>query len=233
MKKLSIQIAVVLLAVLVICPSAMAGWVLMEKEGQKNLISEGRIKTVPQDASEGWTVMDFKKGQILLVDLENKIYAVSSFDEFCQSMKKLAAKIKAMFGKNMQEKKPVKVEVVKAGSGGKIAGYDTVKYKVMADGKLREEVWISSNPEFAKDFRPNMLTKLMACGAQKDDVEFSAAYQKMMASGWVMRSIDYEGGQPQTDTDVVKVTKQEIPESEFQVPQGLKKASMEELITAM
>jgi hypothetical protein len=228
MKKLYINIAVVLLAVLVFCPSATF---ILEKDGQRNLISQGRIKTVPQDASEGWTVMDIKKGQILLIDLENKAYALASFDEFCQSMQKLAAKIQNMFSKIKQEKKPAKVEVVKAGSGGKIAGYDTVKYKVMVDGNLQEEVWISSGPEFAKELPPDMLAKLMACGAQKDDVEYSAAYQELMASGWVMRSINYEGGQAETDADVVKVTKQDITESEFQIPQGLKKTSMEELIT--
>ena len=233
MKRIAIVALAALLALLVICPLAMAGWVVLDKDGQKNLISQHRIKTVSQSAEDGWTVMDFKKDQILLVDLENKAYAIASFDQFCESMQKLANKIQSMFGKIQQEKKPAKVEVVKAGSGGKIAGYDTVKYQVMVDCQLQEEVWISPRPEFAKDLSFDRLAKLMACGAQKDDAEYSGAYQKMMASGWVMRSVNYEGGQGETDAHVAEVTEQDIPESEFQVPQGLKKASVEDLITGM
>lgn len=230
MKKLIIQIVVIMLCMFAISLPAWAGWVLVEQDGQKNLISKGRIKTVPPDASEGWSVMDFKKGQILIVNFEDKTYTQASLDQFCKSMQQLKAKIKGMMSKDDQQKKPAKIEVIKEGPGGEIAGFKTEKYKVMMDGQLYEEVWLTTEPEFIKDFNPAMLTKLMTCAAEDQDVENSPAYQKMVASGWLLRSIDYEGGQADTQTDVVKVTKQDIAESEFAVPQGLKKTSIENMI---
>lgn len=230
MKKLAIQMGVLLIGLLVISQPAWAGWVLLEQDGQKNLISQGRIKTVPPDATEGWSVMDFKKGQILIVNFEDKTYAQASLDQFCKSMQQLKTKIQAMLSKTKQPPKPLKVEVIKQGAGGKIAGVNTEKYKVMMDGQLYEEVWLTTELEFIKDFNPAVLTKLMTCGTGDEDVENSPAYQKMVASGWLLRAIDYEGGQADTQTDVVKITKQDIAESEFAVPQGLKKTSIENMI---
>jgi len=230
MKKLIIQTVFALLCLLAASLPAWAGWVMVDQSGEKNLISQGRIKTVPQDASEGYTVMDFKKGQVLIVNLEEKTYAEASLDQFCKAMQQVMAKIHSMFNQVEQPKKAQKVEVIKQGPGGKIAGFNTTKYKVMVDGKLKEEVWLTVEPDFVKEFDPTMLSKLMACAAQPEDPESSPAYQKMIASGWLLRSIDYEGAEADTQTDVTKLSKQDIPESEFQVPQGYKKTTVDSIL---
>ncbi len=231
MKRLTIHIVFVLVFLFAACVPAWAGWVLVEKGGEKSLISQGRIKAVPKDASEGWSVMDFKKGQILIVDLQKKTYAQASLDQFCTAMQKIVAHIRAMMGKAGQEKqKAKKVEIVKQGPGGKIAGFNTEKYKVLANGKLHEEVWLTTEPEFVKDFDPAMLNKMLGCATEQEDIESSPVYQKMVASGWLVRSIYYNNGNADTRTDVVKIAKQDVAESEFKVPQGYKKITVDKIL---
>jgi hypothetical protein len=44
--------------------------------------------------------------------------------------------------------------------------------------------------------------------------------------------VKYEGGNPEYETDVVKLEKKTIPESEFKTPLGYKKISFSEMATA-
>jgi len=233
MRKTAMRLALALLSLALVAAPVWAGWVQVEKEGEKLLISQGRIKTVPEDPAEGWTVMDFKKGQILVVNPQDRTYAQASLQQFCQTMQQFMSQMKAMTGKKSEtEPKAVKVEVVKQGPGGKIVGYDCTKYRVLVDGRLKEEVWLTSEPEFVKDFDPGLLSKMIGCAAGRGDVESAPAYQRMISSGWVLRAITHENGQAETETDVISLQKEDIPEDEFKAPQGYRQTTLDEALKA-
>ncbi|KMY66324.1 hypothetical protein AAU61_17855 [Desulfocarbo indianensis] len=233
MRKIAMRLVFALICLALVAAPAWAGWVQVEKEGEKLLISQGRIKTVPEDPAEGWTVMDFKKGQILVVNPQDRTYAQATLQQFCQTMQQFVSQMKAMAGKKAEaEPKAVKVEVVKQGSGGKIAGFNCTKYRVLADGRLKEEVWLTTEPEFVKEFDPGLLSKMIGCAAERGEVESSPAYQQLISSGWVLRAITNDNGQPEAETDVISLKKEDISEDEFRVPQGYRQITLDEALKA-
>ena len=63
--------------------------------------------------------------------------------------------------------------------------------------------------------------------------EFSTEYKKVESSGVELKSIMYEYGDAQTQTDVISIEKEDIPESEFEVPGDYKNVSFKEFLMSM
>lgn len=138
----------------------------------------------------------------------------------------------------------VDVSVTKAGSGGTIAGHPTTKYRVMADGVLYATVWVAKDISQMKEMKKlgldtmlGSFDKMHEClGADEDGMDVEVAvyasrdYKKIIDSGWVMKDATYfQSEMPVTMTEVVRLEKREIPASEFKVPAGIRKTSLEDL----
>jgi hypothetical protein len=55
-----------------------------------------------------------------------------------------------MMDKNKKSSKQ-DVSIVKSGDGGNVAGYKTVKFKVLVGGELFKEIWQSSDSSLMKE----------------------------------------------------------------------------------
>lgn len=224
---------------------AFAGWVQVDREGTTTLISDGVLKgtSVGDDL---YSILDAKKGNIIFIDSKRKVYSRESIDDFCEAVVAGMSKAnKKVPEENQGKQKPGKdapqVSFVKEGDGGVIAGYPTVKYRVLADGKLYEEVWLTTDPVVMKDleslFRTVMkkFEKCLFSVANATDslslsVEDTPEYQKMEQEGWQMKSRNYSGtGLPST-YEVIKLEKKDIPASEFEIPSGYKKIPVSEML---
>lgn len=147
------------------------------------------------------------------------------------------------------------VSIVNKGSGGIIAGHKTEKYTVLADGELYEELWIASDISLKKEIQANRMggmykteKRMSKCmgsmdmgmkGMNTNDPTDTPEYEKLIEEGWVLKAVMYmpgyfgEGNQSQTVTDIVKLEKRSIPDSEFKVPSGYRSLSVAEMMRGM
>ncbi|MCL4476432.1 MAG: DUF4412 domain-containing protein [Nitrospirae bacterium] len=240
-----LELSFVIAAMLVFTVPAFAGWVQVDSEGVTTLISEGMLKQTSR-GDDQYSILDTKKGNIIFIDSKRKAYSRESIDDFCKAVITEMSKAKKNMpgedqGKQKGGKDAPKVSVMKGGDGGVVAGYSTVKYKVLADGKLYEEVWLTADPAVLKDLESLFKTvmkkfeKCLSSVANVADslplaVEESPEYKKMEQAGWQMRSKSYFGGGQPATYEVIRLEKRDIPASEFEVPSGYKKVPIFEML---
>jgi len=239
LRKWSVLMAVAVVFWMVI--PADAGFVMVDQNGETMLISKGRIK----NSSEGivW-ILNGISDEMIFIDDEQKTYSHGTTDEYCNSLSAMFEQImkgvpeeqRMMMTKG---KKPFgqDVSIVKSGDGGTIAGYKTVKYKVLVNGELFKEIWLTLDSSLMKEYKPliPLLKKFNSCTNRMEmasSPENTPEYQKLWEAGFELKSVKYEGGNPEYETDVVKLEKKTIPESEFKTPLGYKKISFSEMATA-
>ena len=240
MKNIFNYIFTIVLFFLLIVKSQAQDWVMTESDNSVVYIGDGWVKSI-SNGEEGEFTFMFNAGNdiIMWIDEENLRYAKGSTDDYCNANKSLIAEMnKKMPAEqlkmmqemiNQQKAKPAPKVTVSKESGGVIAGYQTVKYSINSDGELYEEKWISNDPalqsiiEVSKSIQ-KLTTRFVKCALQDDSFiktspEFSAEYQDVAFSGIQLKSIRYEYGNQNTETDVVSLEKEDIPSSKFEVPE--------------
>ena len=226
-----------------------AGWVEVDRDGGKVMMSKGRVKSVDED---GWTLFNTKSKQMTIVDSSRQIYARGTIDDYCRMMKDVQQRMSG-FSKEMEnqmrnmspeqrammeemigqagttppgqqpmmgQKKPSKVSVIKKGSGGVIAGYQTVKYHVMVDGGLSKGIWLSNDASLAEALKERenvlkMMDRVEQCMSMDTEMvsmpEYSPEYEKLIRKGWVMKEVSGD----ETDVDVITLEQRSLSDSEF------------------
>jgi uncharacterized protein DUF4412 len=122
-----------------------------------------------------------------------------------------------------------------------IAGQPTRKFNVLVDGALYEEDWLTTDPALAKEFALDRASELMsrvsACAIASDPdpshpkgVDEGKIYQKLYPQGWPLKTVAHVGGKPRTKTEITKVEKRDVPDSEFKPPPGYRKAPLSEVM---
>jgi hypothetical protein len=225
-------------SILVLSGNLIAGIFMIEDDGSKTYISNGKLKEISE---EDGMIMDSKSGEIIYFSPDNRIYTRGKISVFCESMSKMMeqmmdsmpAEYKKMMGLG-QERKPPEVEIISEGDGGVIAGYKTVKYKVLANGELHEIMWLAIDASLIKEFKSlvGMLSEFQKCSKMmefgKPPVELSAEYVKLMEKGLTLKSVEYDNGYENIATSTANIEIKNIPDSEFQIPSGYKEMSFTE-----
>jgi len=152
-----------------LAPSAHAGWVFTESNGDETLISQGKMKTSWENGS---LIFDGEKNLLHFIDDRRQLIASGTIDELCEGMNQM---MESMFEdippeqremmKKMMQGETGESEVVDKGSGGKIAGFATTRYEVLQDGELREEIWTTDDASLRKEVQGviKALMKFSSC----------------------------------------------------------------------
>jgi len=230
--------------IMLLSATVEAGWIMLEREGDRTLISKGRLKSSADGIS--W-ILDGPANTLYFFDGNEKTYAAGTVEDYCgataalveQTMKNLPAEqrqtLEQMLKKDKGEAARHTVSVAEAGDGGMIAGQKTIKYAIQVDGELYEEIWLATDGDLTSEFKPlkPLLRKFSTC-ATTMGTEFtpenSPEYQRLMDRGVEVKSIAYSEGSPEPLTDVVKLEKTDIPESEFAVPRDFRKITFAEML---
>jgi Domain of unknown function (DUF4412) len=118
-----------------------------------------------------------------------------------------------------------------------IAGYQATKIMVSADGKPYQEVWLAKGLTLKADLDLKRLRGLQAQLTQaimphipsRQSVEEDPAYEQFLEQGYPIKIVELgEGGEPESVTEVVRLDKRNIPEREFQVPEGYRRIDLRE-----
>lgn len=224
---------------------ATAGLVEINKDGSKTVVSNGRLKSIDEDGN--YFVANSKNGTYMFVDMNSKNYMHLKVNECASDANPINGMKNSMMDnmsteqqKMMNEapeaaeaddkKLPPRVSIIKVGDGGKIAGYSTVLYRVIADDNPYEEIWISNDPIFKKEISKinyEVMDKIFECMNPYDEgegVEQSPEYKKLLKSGWVLKSQSFKG-EDEFSHEAKKIEVKNIPDSDFDIPHGYQKVT--------
>ena len=214
-----------------------AGWVLVEEDGQETVISKGKMRA---DWEQGAFILDGHSAKVHFIDDNRKMIASGSVEDFCTGMKQLLDNLlegvpeeQREMMKKMMGGEPPKVEIVEKGSGGKVGGFETVHYAIMADGELYEELWVTKDKALMVDCDPvmKMMGQFMSCVSTMTAMsagstpEASPEYAKIFGLGMIVKSLEKDEAEP-TET---LISKKEVPDSAFAVPEGYKAVAFSEM----
>lgn len=221
---------------------ACAGWIMVEKDGNASLISKGRLR----GSSEGtnW-IFNGPKSEMTFFDDAKKLFWSGTPDAYCkeisamieQMMKDIPPEQRKMMEKEAQSSSQ-EVVVKQTDDVATLAGFKTSRYKVLVDGELFEEIWLTKDSALMKEYKPliPLIQKHSACmGAFNTgfNPENSDEYRKIWENGFLLKSVKYALGHPETDTDVLKLEKGDLPDKEFETPAGYTKTTLSELWKSM
>jgi hypothetical protein len=118
-----------------------------------------------------------------------------------------------------------------------IAGHKATKIMVYADGKPYQEVWLAKGLTMKADLDLKRMRGLQAKLTQaimtdipsRQSVEEDPAYEQLLEQGYPIKIVELgESGEPDSVTEVVRIDKRDIPEREFQVPEGFRRIDLRE-----
>jgi hypothetical protein len=129
------------------------------------------------------------------------------------------------------------VKVESTAETAMIAGHKATKNLVYADGKPYQEVWLAKGLTMKADLDLKRLRGLQAKLTQaimidlpsRQAVEEDPAYEQLLEQGYPLKIVELgEGGEPESVTEVVRIDKRDIPDREFQVPEGYRRIDLHE-----
>ena len=239
-------IAAIVISLLAFAAPGLCGLIIIESDGAKSFVSDGKIKTVTQDPEDRPMIIDLKNDTITILNDQEKTAARGTLDEFCQMVETIRKTIEESMAQVKEQgipgmpdfsAKPVNIRIEKLGDGGEIAGFKTIKYRIYADGEPDEEAWIATDKKLTREFGDmEKLSKFGACASAAmgvNTVETAAEYQKLMETGWSLKSVSLKYGERETTSEVKSIEEKQIPDSEFQVPPDYKIEPLSSLMEIM
>lgn len=226
---------------------------------QRILIQANRLKTVVLGAAgtpASAVILDLDADTITHVDYAQRTYVTATSDEYARAMtasvaaatEQLAAMRDALKDlppeqRRMMEQmlgaqaptaggaacQPPRVEFRRAGPGATIAGYPTVRYGVLVDGKPDADLWLAPGIAAWRELDGRKLERMMgalargACGrgTRGDDLGW-----RIGAEGYPVRTVPRSGGA----VEVTRAQSQPLAATEFQPPPGFARTSMDQML---
>ena len=129
------------------------------------------------------------------------------------------------------------VKVEPTSETASIAGQSTTKIMVYADGKPYQEVWLAKGLTLKADLdlkrlrgiQAQLTQAIMADLPNRQAVEEDPAYEQLLEQGYPIKIVELgEGGEPESVTEVVRLDNRDIPDREFQIPEGYRRIDLRE-----
>lgn len=251
---MKIKRLIIALALLMLPTSALAGWVFTEQadddgEQEKIFIQAGKL-AVGQSENAIQTVFDTKSGQLLLINHQSKTYWQGTPQEMKSGMSSAmdaaiaqqtkdmppeqAAQYKAMMQamKEQMTNKPAgqaprpKVGVAKEGDGGKVAGYDTVKYAISQDGQVVAWYWVAPDLDLSDEFDMANMLEMMDGFNPEPDYSTDPALIAVFEKGYPLKVVELDQGQENVIEQKAAVEEKNLPAALFQAPAGYKRGDL-------
>jgi hypothetical protein len=259
----------ILLAAMTAAPvAAHAGWTstwtntAIKQKGQRAepqntsmALSGGRVRL---EQPEVITVIDYNSGRIIMMNPTKQHYWSGTVDEYVRDLTTARdEKVKMTYGqhnpvaRSKQAKadtyKPPKVDpaklpavsVTKTGLTGKVAGYDTEKYDIYADGELFQEIWVAPvdvSSDLNIDTYLALQRKMGAAKLGKSSGAYNALYlnedyRKLLANATVLKVVTHHlgGGFERVATSMQQ---DEVPDSQFSVPAEYRRVRLFDVLNA-
>ncbi len=136
-----------------------------------------------------------------------------------------------------QPAKRPEVKVESTSETATIMGSKATKIMVYADGKPYQEVWLAKGTTLKGDLdlkrmrglQAKLTQAIMADISSRQVVEEDPAYENMLDQGYPVKVVDLgESGEPESTNEVTRMEKRDIPDKEFQPPEGYRRIDLHE-----
>jgi hypothetical protein len=133
--------------------------------------------------------------------------------------------------------KPGVIKLERTKETTSIAGQPTRKFRVLVDGKLYQENWLTTDPalsqEFVLDKAAAAMSRVSACAesgetsaSHTQGVDEGEIYRELYLHGWPLKSVSYAGGKAAPRSEIRKVEKRDVADTAFEPPAGFSKAPL-------
>ncbi len=229
--------------------TAWAGWVIEENtvsakpngetrpaEPATMRVSQGRIRLSQPNAI---TIQDCVKGRFAIYVPERNSYWSGTLAEYAAQIAATQRDGSTTAGSvpKVDVASLPKIEVQKTDETAKIAGYDAVKYVILANGTKFQEIWLTTALNLSDDLKPDnyiecqrKMAVAMVGNSAKDfhALYRSPDYEKLVASGFPLKTVVYHTAGSYT-REVRSVAHADVPDSDFSIPAGAHKTSLGKL----
>lgn len=259
--------ALLFIALSMVPPCVHAGWVTtwtntavkqngdrMDPQNTSMAISGGRVRLEQPDVV---TVIDYNANRFTLINPVKHYFWTGTIDEYQREMaRERAQKMREQFAELGKSKRTPKTDdyklpkidpaklpalsISKTGLSEKIAGYDTEKYQIMADGELFQEIWVAPTMDVSGDLDPNryfaVQRKMTSTMMGKSAGEYNALYlndeyRKLTEKAFVLKIVTHHMG-GSFERSATSVSKTEVASSQFEVPEAYRKVRLLDVLGA-
>jgi Domain of unknown function (DUF4412) len=246
-----------LLAVaLLTAAAAEAGWLIVDDRGDQTLVSRGRLRIAGGQGDGQVMVLDLGRARVWVADTGRSLYWDGTVEEYCQGLRTIMPSPEEQLAERLKDlpadqraqveellKKrarggaavPPRVAVERTGETETIAALPTRKYRVLVDGALYEELWLTTEAALVGELElgraPDTFGRMFACmaGSGATRPEATAEYRQLFGQGWPLKAVYHGDGAGTLRTLVTRVEKRDIPERDFTPPAGFTKAPLADL----
>jgi hypothetical protein len=235
------------------------------KEKSKIYISKNKIK-FEEEASQVTTIFNLDTGDMIQIDVKGKRYVQAKPEDYAKFMNELREQVKRQMESQLsglpEDQRAQMEEMMRAqgllppgdkavqktltikdtGVREKLAGYSALKFEVYEDGRLDEEIWISSDSVFTDEIDTKKMSGFIKelkkatkgfpgsgyAGEGEEDL-----INRVYGSGFPLRTVDISPTGSTYIEEVVKVTKAEVPDAEFLPTEGFKKVTIREMLVGL
>lgn len=257
---LSVAQALLLAAGLLTPSAAQAGWLIVDDKGDQTLLSRGRLKMASRQAEGHSMVLDLTRARLWVADSGRRLYWDGTVEEYCQGVRGTMAAAERQMTEQLEKMSPAqreqlepmlkqmgrgatagtagpptRVTVERTGETETIAALPTRKHRVLVDGKLYEELWLTTDAAFLRELElgraPDTFGRMFACmtGTTSARVEASPEYRQLFGQGWPLKAVYHGEGAGALRALVTRAEQREIPEGDFAPPAGFRPAPLAEL----
>jgi len=256
-----------LAALLLAAATAEAGWIFVDDGGNQTSVSRGRLRMTPKESRGMAMSLDIGRARMWVADSTRRAFWEGTVEEYCQGMrttmsgamadmeKQMAEAMKDMppaqreqmqqMMKNMRgggapDAPAPKVTVEKTNETERIAGLSARKFRVLSNGKLYEEMWLTTDPALLRELEmakaPDTFGRMSGCMAgmaRGPRPEATDEFRKLYGEGWPLKVVFYgggDGGPGPAGTTMMKGEQRDIPEREFTPPAGFRAAPLAEIL---
>ena len=216
--------------------NAEAGWLIVDDNGDQTLVSRGRLKMDPREARGQSMVLDLTRARMWVADTGRRLYWEGTVEEYCQAIRSLIPPPRTPPAASPERAgAPLRVTLERTDETETIARLATRKYRVLVDGKLYEELWLTADPALTRDLdlarAPDTFGRMFACmvGLDGQRPEASTEYRRLFAEGWPLKAVYHGEGGSAGRALVTRVEQTEIAERDFTPPAGFRAAPLDEL----
>jgi hypothetical protein len=234
---------ITLLIILGFVATAGAGWIMVEKEGDISIISKGKLKS----SAEGLTwILDGPGNKMIFIDNNQHSFAAGTVEDYCDATTAIIRE--AMEGLTTEQRKVLEemmkknqgdsgheVSISKAGEGGIVAGLKTSKFRIQVDGELYKDIWLATDAGLLREYKPliPLLQKFSSC-ANTFGTDFipenTSEYLRLMEQGVEVKSVIYTTDRPEPVTEMIKMEKKSLPETDFSIPPAYRQMSFGQML---
>ena len=209
-----------LMVVMAAVMTAHAGWMIEQ------------IATDPR-GKQSTQVFYIQENKIMIEDQEKVIFDLETLEIVAimadQGMyMKFPADMMNMMGKAAPEWSGT-LEVVKTSETETIAGYSTTKYQLLIDGGLAQEIWMAEDLDVSAEVDMEQFLNMSTAKAGVASYQSTAEYQDLFRQGYPLRQVVFQAGGKEI-IEATKVEQQDIPDSQFEVPDGYQEMNMQQMM---